>query len=91
MGRFEDFRQVTSRALEFACRALNLDCPPSRQAELMNAYLRLDVREALKHLAAYPLAILSNGLTRMLAAAVASSGLKGVFTGVRAGCREATD
>jgi 2-haloacid dehalogenase len=86
MGRFEDFWQVTARALEFACRALNLDCPPSRQAELMNAYLRLeafpDVREALEHLTAYPKAILSNGSAQMLAAAVASAGLEDVFTQV---------
>jgi 2-haloacid dehalogenase len=86
MGRFEDFWKVTARALEFACRALNLDCPASRQEELLNAYLRLeafpDVKEGLKHLSAYPLAILSNGSAQMLAAAVASAGLKGVFTHV---------
>jgi 2-haloacid dehalogenase len=86
MGRYEDFWEVTVRSLAFACRALPLDCPPARQAQLMNAYLRLEafpeVPDALKRLTAYPLAILSNGSPRMLAGVVESAGLKGTFAQV---------
>ncbi len=83
MGRYKDFWQVTESALVFACKFLNLPCPPETRARLMEAYLHLDpfpeVRQALRSLSGYPLAILSNGSPRMLRAAVESSGLKGMF------------
>jgi len=84
MGRYEDFWQVTEAALVFACKTLNLPCPPATRAELMEAYLHLDpypeVLPSLKALANYPLAILSNGSPRMLQAAVESAGLRGIFS-----------
>ena len=86
MGRYEDFWQVTESALVFACKSLSLSCPPGTRAQLMEAYLRLDpyteVREALKTLSNYPLAILSNGSPRMLHAVVKSAGFEGVFSHV---------
>jgi 2-haloacid dehalogenase len=86
MGRYEDFWQVTESALIFACRHLNLACPPDTRQKLMDAYLHLDpfpeVRPALQSLSRYKLAILSNGSPRMLAAVVESTGLKGVFADV---------
>lgn len=86
MGRYEDFWQVTEAALVFACKTLNLPCPPATRAELMEAYLHLDpypeVLPSLKALSNYPLAILSNGSPRMLQAAVESAGLQGIFSHV---------
>ncbi len=86
MNRYEDFWKVTESALEFACKSLNLPCEPSTRAQLMEAYLHLDpfpeVKQALKSLSNYSLAILSNGTPRMLQAAVESAGLKGVFSQV---------
>jgi len=86
MGRYEDFWQVTEAALVFACKTLNLPCPPATRAELMEAYLHLDpypeVLQSLKALSNYPLGILSNGSPRMLQAAVESAGLRGIFSQV---------
>lgn len=86
MGRYEDFWQVTEAALVFACKTLNLPCPPATRAALMEAYLHLDpypeVLPSLKALSNYPLAILSNGSPRMLQAAVESAGLRGIFSHV---------
>jgi 2-haloacid dehalogenase len=52
----------------------------------MESYLHLDtfpeVKPALGKLAQYKLAILSNGSPKMLAAAVESAGLKGIFADV---------
>jgi 2-haloacid dehalogenase len=86
MGRYEDFWMVTESALVFACRNLGLACPTETQRELMESYLRLDtfpeVKSALGMLRQHKLAILSNGSPRMLATAVESAGLKGVFADV---------
>jgi 2-haloacid dehalogenase len=83
-GRYEDFWMVTESALSFACRSLNLACPPQTREELMESYLRLevfaDVKPALAKLSRFKVAILSNGTPRMLLAAVESAGLDGVFT-----------
>lgn len=85
-GQYADFWIVTESALAFACRSLNLACPPQTREELMECYLHLDifsdVRMALAKLSRYKLAILSNGSPRMLSAAVERAGLKGVFTDV---------
>ncbi|MFY9584550.1 MAG: haloacid dehalogenase type II [Candidatus Acidiferrales bacterium] len=86
MGRYEDFWQVTEAALVFACKTLNLPCPPATRVELMEAYLHLDlypeVLQSLKAFSNYPLAILSNGSPRMLQAAVENAGLRGIFSHV---------
>ena len=86
MGRYEDFWQVTESALVFACRSLNLSCPPATRQKLMDAYLHLDsypeVLQALRSLSTYKLAILSNGSPRMLAAVVENTGLRDVFSDV---------
>ena len=86
MGRYEDFWQVTESALAFACRSLQLACPPATRQRLMDGYLHLDpfpeVRQALQSLARYKLVILSNGSPRMLAAVVENAGLKDVFADV---------
>ena len=79
MGRYEDFWAVTEAALRFSVRRLGLHPADAQLARLMDAYLSLacfpEVEAALARLAGRPRAILSNGSPRMLAAAVASSGL----------------
>jgi len=84
MGHYKDFWQVTESALVYACRDLNLPCRPAMCARLMDAYLHLEpypeVRHALNALADYPLAILSNGSSRMLHSVVESAKLQGVFS-----------
>jgi 2-haloacid dehalogenase len=79
MGRYEDFWVVTEAALRFSVRRLGLTADETQLARLMDAYLSLacfpEVPSALERLADRPRAILSNGSPRMLAAAVASSGL----------------
>jgi 2-haloacid dehalogenase len=86
MGQYEEFWIVTESALVFACRSRGLACPAETRRELMESYLHLDtfpeVKSALGKLAQYKLAILSNGSPKMLAAAVESAGLKGVFSDV---------
>jgi len=77
--QYEDFWRVTESALVFACRSLNLACPPQIREELMESYLHLeifsDVKPALAKLSHFKLAILSNGSPRMLSAVVKSAGL----------------
>jgi len=79
MGRYADFWTVTEAALRFSVRRLGLTADEAQLARLMDAYLSLacfpEVTAALERLADRPRAILSNGSPRMLAAAVASSGL----------------
>jgi 2-haloacid dehalogenase len=86
MGQYDDFWKVTESALVFACRSLNLTCPPQTWQELMESYLHLEifpeVKPTLAQLSQHKLAILSNGSPKMLAAAVESAGLKGIFTDV---------
>jgi 2-haloacid dehalogenase len=79
MGRYEDFWAVTEAALRHSVKRLGLAASDADLARLMDAYDSLacfpEVPEALARLAGRPRAILSNGAPRMLAAAVASSGL----------------
>lgn len=86
MNRYEDFDQVTAKALRFACRALNLPYEEIQQTQLLAAYLHLEtypeVKQALAALAGYPLAILSNGSPPMLEPLVANAGLQGTFAHV---------
>jgi 2-haloacid dehalogenase len=83
MGRYEDFWAVTEAALRHSVKRLGLAASDAELARLMNAYHTLacfpEVRAALERLAGRPRAILSNGAPRMLAAAVASSGLGDVL------------
>jgi 2-haloacid dehalogenase len=79
-GRHADFWQVTGEALDFALESLGIAAPPLR-ARLMDLYLTLaaypEVPQVLRALkgAGLPVAILSNGSPRMLAATVQSAGL----------------
>ncbi len=79
MGRYEDFWAVTEAALRYSVRRLGLQAGEDDIRRLMDAYLSLacfpEVPAALERLQGRPRAILSNGSPRMLAAAVASSGL----------------
>jgi 2-haloacid dehalogenase len=79
MGRYEDFWTVTEHALRWAIARLRLHATDADVRRLMEAYLSLacfpEVPDVLAGLAGRPRAILSNGAPRMLAAAVASSGL----------------
>src|SRR6185295_18441325 len=79
MRRYEDFWTVTEDALRWAIARLALSATEADVRRLMDAYLALacfpEVPAALASLADRPRAILSNGAPRMLAAAVASSGL----------------
>jgi 2-haloacid dehalogenase len=79
MGRYEDFEAVTSAALRYAVRRLGLAASEAQLRRMMEAYHALasfpEVAGALQRLEGRPRAILSNGSPRMLAAAVASSGL----------------
>jgi len=79
MGRYEDFWTVTEDALRWALARLAIAADDQAVHRLMDAYLTLacfpEVPAALAALAGRPRAILSNGSPKMLAAAVASSGL----------------
>ncbi len=79
MGRYEDFSQVTSQALRYACRALGLPLDAAAEATLADAYRRLapfpDVTGTLDRLAPRRLAILSNGAPEMLRAVVRNAAL----------------
>jgi 2-haloacid dehalogenase len=84
MERYEGFEKLTEDALVIACKTLKLNLSSEQRAQLMKAYDNLDtfpeVKQALRTLSRLPLAILSNGSHRMLHAAVASSGLEGMFS-----------
>ncbi|MBB5374427.1 haloacid dehalogenase type II [Acidocella aromatica] len=83
-GAYADFRQVTAEALEFALDSLGL-MSPARHAALMALYEVLcafpEVPDVLKTLrkAGFKTAILSNGTPEMLANAIESAGLSGLF------------
>ena len=80
MGRYTGFWQVTGEALDFAMGELGIEDAALR-ANLMEAYLTLDayaeVQETLARLRAHGLrtAILSNGESSMLDAAVEAAGI----------------
>ncbi|WP_297444139.1 haloacid dehalogenase type II [Acidocella sp.] len=83
-GRYDDFRQVTAEALEFALDSLGL-AAPERHGALMALFDTLrafpEVPDMLRRLRAAGLktAILSNGTPEMLASAIGSAGLEGLF------------
>ena len=88
MGHYEDFRWVTSRALEFALASLGVRLPDGQSQRLTGLYDHLrpfpDAVPALRVLAdgGYELAVLSNGSPAMIKNCLANSGL-GEFFGQR--------
>ena len=88
MGRYEDFRWVTSRALDFALASLGARLPDGQAQRLVELYDHLqpfpDAVPALRALATlgYELAVLSNGTPAMIASCLGNSGL-GDFFGQR--------
>lgn len=85
MGRYEDFRWVTSRALGFALASVGIRAPGAQVAELIELYDHLqpfpDAAPALRSLAGmgYELAVLSNGSPAMISSCLDHSGLGGYF------------
>jgi 2-haloacid dehalogenase len=84
-NRYRDFWGVTRDALAFAAERLGLPLAGSVADRLMDQYARLapfpENLEVLQHLRAQgrPLGILSNGTPTMIASAVASAGMDGLF------------
>src|SRR6266581_1128715 len=84
-GRYKPFWPVTLDALVYAAHSLGLDLDDTKRSRLINQYACLapfpENLEALKELKAHglPLAILSNGTPEMLAIAVKSAGMGGLF------------
>jgi 2-haloacid dehalogenase len=83
MRGYKDFSHVTLDALRYACEALGVALDGSRAKRLQEAYLSLDtfpeVKDALRGLSRFRLAILSNGAPAMLKSAVVNAGLEGMF------------
>jgi 2-haloacid dehalogenase len=81
MQRYEDFEQVTRKALDYALAAIGHDLSQEQRHGLLAQYDHLeqfsDVAEGLERLcsAGYTLAVLSNGTPRMLHAVVESARL----------------
>lgn len=84
-GRYKPFWPLTQDALVYAAESLGLYLDEAKRSRLMNQYACLtpfpENLEALKELKALglPLAILSNGTAEMLAIAVKSAGMSGLF------------
>jgi 2-haloacid dehalogenase len=85
MGRYEDFRWVTSRALDFAFASVGMRLAEEQARRLVELYDHLqpfpDAVPALRALAGagYELAVLSNGTPAMIANCLDNSGLAGFF------------
>lgn len=83
MGRYEDFANVTRDALDYACRALDLEYTPANTSQLLDAYRRLEsypeARAALESLLPRRLAVLSNGCQSMLVPLVRNAGFENFF------------
>jgi 2-haloacid dehalogenase len=88
MGRYEDFRWVTSRALDFALASVGVRLAEERAQRLVELYDHLqpfpDAVPAVRALAGmgYELAVLSNGTPAMIRNCLDNSGL-GDFFGER--------
>jgi 2-haloacid dehalogenase len=88
MGRYEDFRWVTSRALDFALASVGVRLTGEQAQRLVELYDHLqpfpDAVPALRALAGmgYELAVLSNGTPAMIRNCLDNSGL-GDFFGER--------
>lgn len=85
MGQYQDFRWVTSRALDFTLASLGLELPAGQTDRLIEHYDRLrpfpDAAPALRALAeaGYELAVLSNGTPAMIDNCLRNSGLGEFF------------
>jgi 2-haloacid dehalogenase len=85
MGRYEDFRWVTSRALDFALASVGVRLAEQQARRLVELYDHLqpfpDAVPALRALdgLGYELAVLSNGTPAMIANCLDNSGLAGFF------------
>jgi 2-haloacid dehalogenase len=85
MGQYEDFRWVTSRALDFALAAIGVSLPDGQAQRLIGLYDHLrpfpDAVPALRALAdrGYELAVFSNGSPAMIRDCLANSGLAEFF------------
>jgi 2-haloacid dehalogenase len=88
MGRYEDFRWVTARALDFALASVGARLPDGQAQRLIELYDHLrpfpDAVPALRALSGlgYELAVVSNGTPAMIGNCLANSGL-GEFLGER--------
>lgn len=85
MGHYEDFRWVTSRALDFALAAIGVSLPDGQLRRLIELYDQLrpfpDAVPALRALAGlgYELTVFSNGSPAMISNCLDNSGLAGFF------------
>jgi 2-haloacid dehalogenase len=85
MGRYEDFRWVTARALDFALASVGGRLPDGQADRLVGLYDHLrpfpDAVPALRALAGlgYEFAVLSNGTPAMIGNCLGNSGLGGFF------------
>ena len=85
MGQYEDFRWVTSRALDFALACLGARLPEGEAGRLVELYDHLepfpDAVPALRALSAlgYELAVFSNGTPAMIGHCLGNSGLGEFF------------
>jgi 2-haloacid dehalogenase len=85
MSQYEDFRWVTSRALDLALAATGVRLPDGQVRRLVELYDHLppfpDAVPALRALAGlgYELAVLSNGTAAMIGNCLDNSGLGGFF------------
>ena len=81
MGQYQDFRQVTSRALAFALASAGVSADGGQLRQILAGYDRLpafaDAEPALQALAdaGCEMAVLSNGTPGMIRSCLASSGL----------------
>jgi 2-haloacid dehalogenase len=88
MGRYQDFRWVTTRALDDTLAALDIELSEAKKAELVALYDRLeafpDTMEGLQMLrrAGHVLAVLSNGSPNMVENCLKNSGLRELFAAV---------
>ena len=93
MGHYEDFRWVTSRALDFALASVGVSLPEGQARRLVELYDHLppfpDAAPALQALAdsGYELTVLSNGSLAMIENCLDNSGL-GDFFGRRTSADE---
>lgn len=84
-GRYSDFWQITSDALLYAAKAMELDLTPDKHDRLMRAYLRFrcwrEAPESISSLrkAGIRLALLSNMTMNMLDSAIRNSRLDTAF------------
>jgi 2-haloacid dehalogenase len=85
MSRYEDFRWVTSRALDFALASVGVSLPDEQVRRLVELYDHLrpfpDAVPALGALASmgFELAVFSNGTPAMIGNCLENSGLAGFF------------